>query len=126
MPPQLSKVRAEIEIEIINYNGVLAIKNALLAAQDVSDLKLKVEAKLIAAPTYVIETTCSDKKSGIKFLERATQACKKVVESYDGRITLKEFPRVTSFDKEKSICLSREDYMNHENILTRSEDDVLE
>jgi translation initiation factor 2 subunit 1 len=108
MTLQPSKIQADVKIKVLHFDGVLAIKKALRAAQDVSNEAIKIEVRL-EGPIYTIVAFCDDKQTGILFIEKAIQASKKVIESFDGLFELEEAPRVTKSDKEKSIYRSEID-----------------
>merc|ERR1712232_373881 len=105
--PLTFKVSAEVEMTCFEYDGVLAIKKALRAAHAAGlELLKKVEMKLVAAPNYTITTLSNDKKTGIDTLNYALQACKKVIESFNGSFTIKICPCVAGArdDKTASTC----------------------
>jgi translation initiation factor 2 subunit 1 len=93
--PMTFKVRADVEMTCFEYDGIVAIKEAIRAAQAAgSELLKKVEMRLIAAPKYALITLNYSTKNGIDALNHALQASKKVIESFKGKMLIKDGPRI--------------------------------
>ncbi|XP_071732535.1 eukaryotic translation initiation factor 2 subunit alpha homolog [Rutidosis leptorrhynchoides] len=96
MPRQPLKIRARIEMECIQFDGVLHIKDAMRKAEAAGNEVCPVKMKLIAAPSYVLTTLTFDKEQGISVLNKAITACTEEIEHHKGKLTVKEEPRVVS------------------------------
>ena len=71
LAPQPVKIRADIEVTCFTYEGVDAIKAALLAGEDVGTVEFPVKIKLIAPPSFVITCMTLDKEQGVEMLNGA-------------------------------------------------------
>lgn len=70
MAPTPVKLRAGFELNCFTYEGIDAIKEALLTAKKiVNDEEFKVEFKIIAPPSYKCETITLEKVKGMERLE---------------------------------------------------------
>ena len=56
MMPQPLKIRADIQVTCFSYEGVNAVKEALLAGQAMSTETVPIKVQLIAPPLYVMTT----------------------------------------------------------------------
>ena len=74
MAPQPVKVRSDIEVTCFEYDGIDAIKAALLAGQEKSTTETPVKINLIAPPMYVMTCVTVDKDLGIETLNSANEA----------------------------------------------------
>merc|ERR1712187_756502 len=81
MKPKPIKVRADVDMRCYGNDGVFVIQKAMLAAEKVSSEKVKVDMILESAPYYYLITKAPNKTIGIEILEKALEACKKVIES---------------------------------------------
>lgn len=95
MAPQPVKIRSDFEINCFTYEGVDALKEALLTAKkevnedkfevSVSTLKVNIlQFKMIAPPLFKIETTTLEKQKGLEKLEQALRIIEKVIKSKKG------------------------------------------
>jgi len=73
MTPQPLKIRADVELTCFEFDGVISIKNAMRAAENVSTGACKVKMSLVASPLYVLTTQTSDKDSGILIVDEAVK-----------------------------------------------------
>ena len=74
LAPQPVKVRSDIEVTCFTYEGIDAIKEALLEGEAKSVKDAPVKIKLIAPPMYVMTTMTLDKDVGIETLNAAIEA----------------------------------------------------
>ena len=89
MTPQPLKIRADIQVTCFNYEGIEAVREALLAGQALSSAAVPIKVQLIAPPLYVMTTQCLDKVAGIGALTAAIAATKKVIEAKGGQLNVK-------------------------------------
>jgi len=104
MTPQPLKVRADIQVTCFSYEGVEAIRAALLAGQALSTELTPIKVQLIAPPLYVMLTTTLDKAAGVAALHAALDAIKTVLESKGGRLLIKSAPSVTTDQDESELA----------------------
>jgi translation initiation factor 2 subunit 1 len=74
LAPQPVKIRADIEVTCFNYEGIDAIKAALLEGESKGTPEAIVKIKLIAPPLYVMTTMSLDKEYGIDTLNKSIAA----------------------------------------------------
>jgi translation initiation factor 2 subunit 1 len=74
LAPQPVKIRSDIEVTCFTYDGIDAIKEALLEGEKKSVKDAPVKLKLIAPPMYVMTTMTLDKDIGLETLNSAIEA----------------------------------------------------
>jgi translation initiation factor 2 subunit 1 len=104
LTPQPVKVRAFIELNCFTYEGIDAIKRALLAGQGVGSEEMPVHISLIAPPEYVMTTTSLDKKDGIALLTAAVEAARVAITSENGKLNVKQAPAAVTDSDEKNLA----------------------
>jgi len=104
MTPQPLKVRADIQVTCFSYEGVEAIRAALIAGQALSTELTPIKVQLIAPPLYVMLTTTLDKAAGVAALNAALDAIKTVLEAKGGRLQIKSAPSVTTDHDESELA----------------------
>lgn len=103
LTPQPIKIRADIEVTCFDYEGIDAIKRALLAGQSVSTKDSPVKIKLIAPPLYVMTTSTLDKAGGLKALDEAIKEIKTSIENDGGQMNVQHAPKVITRDDETEL-----------------------
>eukprot|EP00708_Paratrimastix_pyriformis_P002434 GAFH01001180.1.p1 GENE.GAFH01001180.1~~GAFH01001180.1.p1 ORF type:complete len:356 (+),score=96.11 GAFH01001180.1:159-1070(+) len=96
LTPTPVRIRADIEVTCFSYEGIEAIKNALLAAESVSNEEVKIEAKVIAAPLYGLFSTVLAKERGIAAINAAVELARSSIEAARGSLVVKKTPYVVS------------------------------
>lgn len=76
LTPQPHRIRADIEVTCFAYDGVLAIREALLAGAELNTEEQPLSIKLIAPPLFVLFTQSVDKDGGIAHLQHAIDVIK--------------------------------------------------
>eukprot|EP01071_Lankesteria_metandrocarpae_P001675 Lankesteria_metandrocarpae@DN175_c0_g1_i1.p1 len=71
LSPTPLKLQARIHVACFGYDGIDAVKAALLTAQSPDSKATNLKVKLIAAPQYVVVTTCFDKDQGLLHINEA-------------------------------------------------------
>ncbi|KAA8534031.1 hypothetical protein F0562_031548 [Nyssa sinensis] len=89
MTPQPLKIRADIEMKCFQFDGVLHIKEAMLKAEAAGNKDCPVKIKLVAPPSYVLNTQTLDKEQGILILNKAIAACTEAIEQSQGKTDCK-------------------------------------
>lgn len=96
LTPMPVKLRADIEVTCFAYEGIDAIKEALLAGQAVGTDDAVIKIKLVAPPLYVMMTTALDKDYGIGKLEEACEKITDIIKSKGGDCNVKVKARAVS------------------------------
>jgi translation initiation factor 2 subunit 1 len=82
------KVRTDIHMTCFNYEGVLAIRDAVDKAEATSTDDHAIVVTTVAPPIYSISSATADIAAGIEALKTATAAAKKAIESYGGELSV--------------------------------------
>lgn len=81
LAPQPIRIRADIEVTCFTYEGIDAIKEALLAGENESVKEVPIKIKLIAPPMYVLNTTTVDKELGLSTCNNAINKIGEIIRS---------------------------------------------
>ena len=73
LTPTAIKIRADIEVTCFHYEGINAIKGALLKGVELGSDDLPIKIKLVAPPLYVMLCSALDKSKGIALLNEAIE-----------------------------------------------------
>jgi len=103
LSPQPIKVRSDIEVTCFTYEGINAIREALLSGQDASTQECPISIKLIAPPMYVMTTMTLDKDAGIATLEAAIEAVTTKITAAGGKMDVKMPPKAVSAREETEL-----------------------
>jgi translation initiation factor 2 subunit 1 len=103
LAPQPIKVRCDLEVTCFTYEGILAVKEALLTGQKEGTAEAPVKINLIAPPLYVMKTLCLDKDLGIEVLTKALAAVTQCIEAKGGKIEVRMAPKAVSQREESEL-----------------------
>lgn len=103
LTPQPNLIRATITATCFGYEGIDAIKKALLAGQSCGTEESPIKIRLLATPSYTISLTSQNQEQGIKLVEHTIEEIKNVLKKYDGNVVIKESPKVVSDDDERQM-----------------------
>ena len=91
------KLRADFELTCFTYEGIDALKAALLSAKgkvNSVDEAIQISFKLIAPPHYRCETVTLKKNEGLALLETALKEVESVIKEKGGTFKLVNKPQV--------------------------------
>lgn len=97
MAPTPLKLRADFELTCFTYEGIDALKAALLTAKasvNAKDPQIQVSFKLIAPPHYRIETVTLKKVEGLELLEQALKEIEGVIKEKGGTFKIVNKPQI--------------------------------
>lgn len=116
LSPQAVKIRADIEVSCFTFEGIDAVRAALMAGLKKSTDEIPIKINLVAPPLYVMLTSSLDKQTGIQALENAIAAIDEVMKARGGKCFVKAPPRATSIQEENALAkeLERIEKMNAE------------
>jgi len=86
------RLQAKCEVSCSEYEGIDAIKEALLEGQKASKEDYEVHIKLIAHPMFALNCMCKDKEVGIAVLDEAMGLIEKAIVAKGGQYVLKSKP----------------------------------
>jgi translation initiation factor 2 subunit 1 len=89
LTPQPAKIRADIEVTCFSYDGIDAIKTALLQGEKMSNENCPIKVKLVAPPLYVVVANTLDKEIGLATVRSGVDKIREVVESFGGELAIK-------------------------------------
>lgn len=109
LTPQPVKIRADVEVTCFGYEGIDAIKKALLKAEALSNEMVPIKVKLVAPPLYVLVSHSTDKTGGIALLEQALKEIETEIKKEGGAVNVKMAPKTVSEveDQELQQLLAR-------------------
>lgn len=125
LTPQPIKIRADVEVTCFGYEGIDAIKAALLAGQACSTEDVQIKIKLVAPPLYVIMTTALDKAEGIALLEKACGEITRIITAKDGAVNIKTAARAVS-DRDDRLLSILMETLEKQNTEVSGDDDLEE
>ncbi len=103
LTPQRVKIRADVEVACFAYEGIDAVKRALLAGEAASTADVTISAKLVAPPLYVLTTSCMDKALGLATMNKAVEAIDRTIKEANGQIVVKMKPKIVNEVDEKTL-----------------------
>ncbi|KAI6203804.1 Eukaryotic translation initiation factor 2 subunit 1 [Aphelenchoides besseyi] len=102
LTPQALKIRADIEVSCFAYDGIEAVKTALIKGKECSTEDLPIKIHLIAAPLFVVTAQTMDRNDGIESVNKALDCIKNSIESAGGTFKIQMPPKaVTNVDEEE-------------------------
>jgi len=123
LTPQPVKMRADVEVTCFAYEGVDAVREALLEAQKVGTEDAPVKIKLVAPPLYVMTTTTLEKEIGVDLLNKAIACATDEIGKRKGALAVKVQPRITSDREDRMLANMISDMDNLENQGNADDDD---
>lgn len=104
MAPSPVKIRADFELNCFTYEGIDAIKHALLTAKSaVNDDHIQVAFKLLAPPHYKCECITLDKPNGLAKLELALEIIEKTIKEKSGTFKIINKPQIIGAKDDKDL-----------------------
>lgn len=104
LTPQPTKIRADLEVSCFAYEGVDAVKKALLKGLAHSSEEMPVRISLIAPPLYSMSAQSLDKDRGIEILNAAIESIRECITASGGTIVVQNPPRAISDSEDKELA----------------------
>ncbi|KAJ3188482.1 hypothetical protein HK101_009145 [Irineochytrium annulatum] len=116
LTPQPIKIRADIQVTCFGYEGIDAIKAALMAGEAASTPEVPIKITLIAPPLYVMITNSLEKTIGIQTMEKAITKIEESIKANSGSLEVKMKPRAVSEsdDLELAKMMDEADRLNRD------------
>lgn len=92
MTPTPTKIRSDFSVTCFAYEGVDAIKAALLAGKSLSNEKFDIKIRLIAAPLYVMIMSTLDKNHGMILANECLRKIRDEIVNRGGNFVIKSQP----------------------------------
>ncbi|EKX53378.1 translation initiation factor 2, alpha subunit [Guillardia theta CCMP2712] len=109
LTPQPVKVRSDFEVTCFAYEGIDAIKAALLEGVKCGTEMNPISVRLIAPPLYVMTCNTLDQDVGIKLLEGALEKVKDEIIKRNGEMAIKMKPTAVGAEEEAALAKALED-----------------
>jgi translation initiation factor 2 subunit 1 len=103
LTPQPVKIRADIEVTCFNYEGIEAVKSALLTGEEMSIPEVPIKVSLIASPLFVLVTNTTEKDLGLETMNRALNRIQDEIRAKGGSMTVKMEPKVVDNREESEL-----------------------
>lgn len=94
MVAQPVKIRAEFNLICITFEGIEAIKYALLEGEKVSTPEMQIKYRVIASPLYECNIVTVNKREGIELMGNSLRAVEKAIKEKHGTFALIMSPYV--------------------------------
>jgi translation initiation factor 2 subunit 1 len=103
LTPTAVKIRADIEVTCFGYEGINAIKGALMKGVELGTDDLPIKIKLVAPPLYVMLCSALDKTKGIALLKQAIELMAADIRTRKGDLQVKVQPRAVDERDDKLL-----------------------
>ncbi|ODQ66281.1 nucleic acid-binding protein [Nadsonia fulvescens var. elongata DSM 6958] len=103
LTPNPIKCRTDIELTCFGYEGIDAIKTALLAGELFDSEKTPLKIRLVAAPMFVMHCTSIDKQLAIDTLHAATNKMREIITASDGNLNVVMEPKAVTASEESEL-----------------------
>jgi translation initiation factor 2 subunit 1 len=103
------RLRAKVEVSCSEYEGIDAVKDALLEGLKASKEECEVKINLVAHPLFVLTCVCREKALGISVLDNAVELIQAAIEKKGGEFSLKSKPEIMGADEKLDEEESDED-----------------
>jgi len=104
LQPQAVKIRADIQCNCYEYQGINAIKSALKAGLSMSTEEIPIKINHISSPLYVITTNTTEVQEGLKLLEAAIQKIQDTISEDGGICETKMMPKVVTHLEDSDLA----------------------
>lgn len=103
------RLRAKIEVSCFDYEGIDAVKEALLKGLEVSSEDNEVKINLVAHPLFVLTCNCRDKTVGIATLDKAMSLIEESIKAKGGQFAIRSKPELVGADQREEEGSSEEE-----------------
>jgi translation initiation factor 2 subunit 1 len=109
MVPQPVKIRADFKLTCFKFEGIDAIKAALLEGEKLSTTDIPIKFRVIGSPLYECTTTTINKAEGLKLIGNALKIVESSIKLREGNFLLQTKPVVLGDTAEKGLQQQIED-----------------
>jgi translation initiation factor 2 subunit 1 len=86
------RLQAKVDVSCSDYEGIEAVRAALMEGFKASTPECEVSIKLIAHPVFALSCMCRDKVLGMATLDEAMEHVRKAIESKGGEFAIRSKP----------------------------------
>lgn len=91
---QTIRLRAKIEVSCSEYEGIDAVKEALMKGLELEKEDCEMKINLVAHPLFVLTCTCKDKPRGFEAIEGCMKVVQEAIEARGGVFEIKSMPQL--------------------------------
>jgi len=100
--PKPLKIRADFKLTCYSFEGIEAIKEALIAGEKKGTEKIPIKFTIIGSPLYECCLTTINKKEGFELMNQALEEVKKTIKAKNGGYILETNPMIVG-EGEKTL-----------------------
>lgn len=123
LTPQAVKIRSDIEVSCYGYDGIDAVKDALMEGLTFSSEDMPIKINLIAPPQYVVTTQTLDRVEGVAKLNMAIEKIRESIEKSNGAFNIMMAPKVVT-DTEEAELAKQLDELEKQNMEVDGDNDA--
>jgi translation initiation factor 2 subunit 1 len=123
LTPHKVQIRADFVVTCFQYEGIEAIRAALLAGKALSNDKFNISIKLIAAPIYVLIMSTHDRNEGLEVANECLKRIKDEITARSGNFEIKLRPYIVGNKGEVDIENLVEKHTQKSNVASDLEED---
>ncbi len=120
--PQPVKIRADFKLTCYSFDGIEAIKEALIAGEKKGTEKIPIKFTIIGSPLYECSLTTINKKEGFEIINKALEEVKKTIKAKNGGYILETNPQVIG-EGEKTLSEQLKEAREKENLNEEEENE---
>ena len=94
MVPQPVKIRAEFSLTCYKFEGIDAIKYALMQGEKLSTPEIKIKCRVISSPSYECSLMTINKTEGLKLINQALKTIESCIKEKEGNFLQHTNPTV--------------------------------
>jgi translation initiation factor 2 subunit 1 len=103
MIPKPVKIRADFKLTCYKFEGIDAIKAALLEGEKISVVNIPIKFKVLGSPIYECTTETIDKSEGLKLVGQALKVVENSIRLREGQFLLQTKPTILGDNADKGI-----------------------
>lgn len=98
---QALRFRAKVDVSCSQFEGIDAIKEALLKGLEASSEECEVKVQLVAHPMFMLTCATTDKQLGLASLEKAISLIKACIEAKGGEFCVRLAPELVGHNEQE-------------------------
>lgn len=103
LTPSAVKIRSDIEVSCFGYEGIDAVKSALMEGVKCTTEEMPIKVNLIAPPHYVVTASTLERAEGIEAVNRVIETVRLAIEKLNGTYKTITPPKVVSDLEEEEL-----------------------
>ncbi|EPZ32822.1 Translation initiation factor 2, alpha subunit, middle domain-containing protein [Rozella allomycis CSF55] len=108
LAPQKVKFRADFEVQCAGFEGINAVKEALIAGEKCGTEDTPLKIRLVAPPLYIMTTSSMERQSTVELMEHSLKVIGDIIEKKMGKLDVKTKPRAMDDSDDLEIAAMME------------------